>query len=154
MSYKISFAFTAITTRQRLGESHIDTSQKYISDNNLDEISYLGDFNYVISNFDTNAKPRFPTIAKKWLAFESSNSIFDTFRFKCPKRRLYSSTHTGTSKTRIDRIYVPSTLINQIKTTLFHKPGVRDGHRIVEATSAPHSRTPRNFVKYTNSQTD
>ena len=93
----------------------------------------MGDFNYVIFNLDINAKPRFLTIAKKWLAFESSNSIFDTFRFKCPKRRLYSNTHKSTSKTRIDRIYAPSTLINQIKTTLFHEPGVRDGHKIVEA---------------------
>ena len=51
-------------------EAHIDISQKYISDNNLDEIFYLGDFNYVISNLDTNSNPKFPTIAKKWLAFE------------------------------------------------------------------------------------
>ena len=114
-------------------EAHITIAQNYITTNSLEEIFFLGDFNYTTSNLDNNSNIlRFPTVAKNWLVFEQNNAIFDTFRHRCPKRRLYSNTHKKNIKTRIDRIYVPSTIIDQIKTTLFHETETK-GHRVVEA---------------------
>ena len=114
-------------------EQHIDIAQNYINNNTLEEIFFLGDFNYVTSNLDTNqGSINYQTLAQSWIVFEQNNSIFDTFRYRCPKRRLYSNTGTNKkSKTRIDRIYVPSTIIDQIKSTLFHETE-KIGHKVVE----------------------
>ena len=52
--------------------------------------------------------------------------------FDVKKGRLYSNTGTNKkSKTRVDRIYVPSTTIDQIISTLFHETE-KTGHKIVE----------------------
>ena len=114
-------------------ERHIDIAQNYINNNTLEEIFFLGEFNYVTSNLDTNqGSINYQTLAQSWIVFEQNNSIFDTFRYRCPKRRLYSNTGTNKkSKTRIDRIYVPSTIIDQIKSTLFHETE-KIRHKIVE----------------------
>ena len=114
-------------------EQHIDIAQNYITNNTLEEIFFLGHFNCITSNLDTNQSSiNFQALTQNWLVFEQNNSIFDTFRYRCPKRRLYSNTGTNKkSKTRIDRIYVPSTIIDQIKSTLLHETE-KTGHKVVE----------------------
>ena len=114
-------------------ELHITISQNFIVSNSLEDIFYLGDFNYTISALDRNSNQNpYPTLVQNWLAFEQQHAIFDTFRYRCPNKRLYSNTHKKSSKSRIDRIYVPSTLIDQVKNTLFHETETK-GHKIVEA---------------------
>ena len=68
-------------------EQHIDIAQNYITNNTLEEIFFLGHFNCITSNLDTNQSSiNFQALTQNWLVFEQNNSIFDTFRIRCQKR--------------------------------------------------------------------
>ena len=94
-----------------------------IIDGNLSGIMIVGDFNFVTSLLDRNSSSFTATdnmYRHEWEKLEINLGLLDSFRITNPKRRLYSYTHTnGTSRSRIDRIYVSNDLQGKIMSSTY-----------------------------------
>ena len=98
-----------------------------------------GDFNFVTSLLDRNSSS-FTSIDNnyryEWGKCQLDLGLIDAFRVTNPKRRCYTYTHTnGTSKARLDRIYVSNDLVGKIINNKIELANESD-HKIVYSTLA------------------
>ena len=76
-------------------EAHINLVNQKIINEKLENIIYLGDFNYVTEKIDRNnidSKYDNNLVVNKWKNFQASHNIKDTFRDKYPELRRYTYT--------------------------------------------------------------
>ena len=89
-----------------------------ITNNNLENIYFLGDFNFVTSTLDRNSHTLNSVddlASVAWKNFEASLDISDSFRVNNPSKIAYSYTHTNkVSRSRIDRIFVPTSITSRL----------------------------------------
>ena len=100
----------------------------------------IGDFNFVTSTLDRNSQclNRIDSeTGKVWCPFESEINIQDSFRITNTCRRLYSynSNRDKRISSRIDRIYVSSSLSSRILSSVFIPNKVSD-HKIIKVRFA------------------
>jgi len=105
-----------------------------ISDEGLSGILVVGDFNFVTSLLDRNSSSFTATdnmYRHEWQKIEIVLGLSDSFRITNPKRRLYSYTHTnGSSRSRLDRIYVSNDLQGKIMNSIYENVFSSD-HKIL-----------------------
>ena len=98
---------------------HFKRVENYIKDNNLQNIVWLGDFNFVTSPLDRNSHVLNPIddgAREPWQKLEDKLDIADSFRYLNPRRLIYTYTHTNKkSRSRIDRIYLSRDLLSRIE---------------------------------------
>ena len=98
---------------------HFKKVENYIIDNNLQNIVWLGDFNFVTSPLDRNShllNPIDEGAREPWQKLENKLDISDSFRYLNPRRLIYTYTHTNKkSRSRIDRIYLSCNLLPRIE---------------------------------------
>ena len=86
-------------------------------------IMIAGDFNFVTSLLDRNGSSFTATdnmYRHEWQKVEVSLGLSDCFRITSPKRRVYSYTHTnGSSRSRLDRIYISNDLQGKVVSSLY-----------------------------------
>ena len=89
----------------------------------MENIIICGDFNFVTSTNDrnTNKYTQLDNIYRsKWNIFEIKNDLLDSFRKIYPKRHLYTFSQTGgDSRSRIDRVYISSSMIGRDQKVTF-----------------------------------
>jgi len=107
---------------------------------NLENITILGDFNFVTSILDRNSQSLNRNdleTMKNWIPFEGKYNLQDSFRLNQPHRRLYSfsSRANATIKSRIDRIYLSSNLCGKALSTNYFLNSGSD-HKIVKLKMA------------------
>ena len=77
-------------------EAHINLVNQIIINEKLENILYLGDFNYVTEKIDrSNIDSKYDDnnlIVNKWKNFQASHNLKDTFRYKYPELRRYTCT--------------------------------------------------------------
>ena len=105
-----------------------------LKETNLCGIIICGDFNFVTSLLDRNSNS-FTSVDSnyrhEWGKLQLDFGLVDSFRVTNPKRRFYTYTHTnGTSRARLDRIYLSKDLIGKILSTNFEYASKSD-HKIV-----------------------
>ena len=116
----------------------IDIIKSKISDDNLENIFILGDFNFVTSTLDRNSNSYSVSdnmCKAKWEELETSASISDTFRALYKNRRLYTWSNSRHAKSRIDRIYIPSESVGQLEVVNFENSLFSD-HKLVRLRMA------------------
>ena len=125
------------------GKSHVAASEigsfitplyDRIIDENLSNTMIVGDFNFVTAKIDRNSNNFTATdkmYLKHWEKLEVDLGLVDSFRITNPKRRLYTFSHTnGTSKSRIDRLYLSGDLQGKVLSTIFENVFCSD-HKLV-----------------------
>ena len=114
---------------------HIDLANIKINNEKLENIIYLGDFNYVTDKIDRNnqeSKYDRKSTIQKWKIFQATHDLKDTFRDKHPDLRRYTYTHKNKKgRSRLDRIYVSENLFLKVKNTKFNETHTQD-HKMVE----------------------
>ena len=102
---------------------HINLIKSKINQNNLDSIIILGDFNFVTMRIDRNSHNLNGidnAALQLWSDLEDECNLLDSFRVTCPKRRIYTYSHTDKkSKSRLDRIYVSADMATKVDATNF-----------------------------------
>jgi len=118
---------------------HINLIKSKINQNNLDSIIILGDFNFVTMRIDRNShniNGIDNAALQPWADLEDECNLLDSFRVTCPKRRIYTYSHTDKkSKSRLDRIYVSADMATKVDATNFDTSCFSD-HKIVRVRIA------------------
>ena len=95
----------------------------FIVEKNLENIYFMADFNFVTSTLDRNSHTlnNVDEIARdSWNSLEESLEIVDSFRVNNPSELAYTYTHTNKiSMSRIDRIFVPTSISSKIVRQTF-----------------------------------
>ena len=110
-----------------------------LKETNLCGIIICGDFNFVTYLLDRNSD-YFTSVDSnyrhEWGKLQLDFGLVDSFRVTNPKRRFYTYTHTnGTSRARLDRIYLSKDLIGKILSSNFEYASESD-HKIVNLSLA------------------
>ena len=100
----------------------------------------LGDFNFVTSILDRNSNRlnSYDSETKSiWEDFENDCNVQDSFRLTNPTRRLYtySSKSNKKSRSRIDRVYISSSMAGRVISSVF-TTNVLSDHKIVKVKIA------------------
>ena len=110
---------------------------------------FIGDYNFVTSLMDRNTNHlNAGDISCKslWGEVETKYGLVDSFRITNKVRRLYTYSSPTHSKSRIDRIYIPTSFSGKIISTIFENTDVSD-HKIVKSIfKQPIKRGPGNFI--------
>ena len=118
-------------------ETIVNQISNTIENGNLENIVLCGDLNFVTSVKDrnTNIFTQTDKIYKEiWVNIQLKHNLLDAFRKLYPKRRLYTFHQTGgTSKSRIDRIYVSADISGRVQKMTFENSKESD-HKIVRLT--------------------
>jgi len=113
--------------------------RQFVIDNELENIYFLGDFNFVTSTLDRNSHilNRIDECALDlWKDLEMMLEITDSFRSNYPHKLSYSYTHTNRkSLSRIDRIFVPASKVNKIERHKFESTQFSD-HKLIHLKMA------------------
>ena len=119
--------------------THINLIRSKITQNNLDNVFVLGDFNFVTIRLDRNNNTLNGidnAALQPWTELEDECNLLDSFRVTCPKRRIYTYSHTDKkSKSRLDRIYVSADLATKVEATNFDISCFSD-HKILRVRMA------------------
>ena len=114
--------------------TQINLIKTKINHNNLDYVIILGDFNFVTMRLDRNShilNSIDNAALQPWTDLEDECSLLDSFRVTCPKRIIYTYSHTDRkSKSRLDRIYVSADMATKVEATNFDTSCYSD-HKIV-----------------------
>ena len=110
-----------------------------ISENHLENVMVIGDFNFVTSPLDRN-NSQFSGVDNnyrhEWTKLQLECGLTDAFRVSNPKKRAYTYRHTnGKSCSRIDRIYLSSECTGKIISNKFEYSSESD-HQIVHMNLA------------------
>jgi hypothetical protein len=110
-----------------------------ISENHLENVMVIGDFNFVSSPLDRN-NSQFSGVDNnyrhEWTKLQLECGLTDAFRVSNPKKRAYTYRHTnGKSCSRIDRIYLSSECTGKIISNKFEYSSESD-HQIVHMNLA------------------
>ena len=110
-----------------------------ISENHLENVLVIGDFNFVTSPLDRN-NSQFSGVDNnyrhEWTKLQLECGLMDAFRVSNPKKRAYTYRHTnGKSCSRIDRIYLSSECTGKIISNKFEYSSESD-HQIVHMNLA------------------
>ena len=134
----------------------LDVLWEKINSYELENPFIFGDFNYVTSFLDRNSNNfnNSDNVCKeKWNQIESKLKLYDSFRAIYKNRRLYTYSSPTSSKSRIDRIYVPESWYARLVKTVFENVGISD-HKIVKTIiSANIIKGPGQYV-FNNSMLD
>ena len=99
----------------------------------VEKYMILGDFNFIDHEKDkrNGLTSKDKQLNQVWIPFLDEMGMVDPFREQNPKRRIWSFLGTGVAKnSRIDRLYVNSTLTNDITNIRYiHTPFV--GHQVL-----------------------
>ena len=91
----------------------------YIKSNNLQNIIWSGDFNFVTSPLDRNSHTMNyvdEEAVEPWQELERNLEISDSFRYLSPRKLIYTYTHTNKiSRSRIDRVYLSRNLLTRLE---------------------------------------
>ena len=93
----------------------------------------IGDYNFVSSVLDRNTNllnPNDQSCKTLWNDIETRLNLVDCFRVTNKVRRLYTYSSPSHSKSRIDRIYISTSMSGKIVSTSFENTDVSD-HKIV-----------------------
>ena len=119
--------------------NHINLIKSKITQNNLENVFILGDFNFVTMRIDRNSHTLNGidnAALKSWQDLEDECSLLDSFRITSPKRIIYTYSHTDRkSKSRLDRIYIGADLATKVEATNFDTSCFSD-HKIVRVRIA------------------
>ena len=120
-------------------KAHISKMNDKISENHLVNVLLCGDFNFVTSLLDRNSS-HFTSVdnnyRQEWAKFQLNIGLIDAFRVTSPKKRQYTYLHTnGTSRARLDRIYVSEELVSKIASNTTEHAFESD-HKIVDLNLA------------------
>ena len=132
------FSFYAKSKATKIEIKNImSTILNKVKNNNLSGIILCGDFNFVTSLLDRNSST-FTSVDNnyrhEWGKIQLELELIDCFRVTNPKRRYYTYTHTnGTSRARLDRIYVSKDLVGKILTNTIDYASESD-HKIVNVS--------------------
>ena len=122
------------TNDKRTWSEQFNKINDYIIDNNLENIYFLGDFNFVTSTLDRNSHTlnSIDELAgDSWKNLEASLDIADSFRVNNPSKIAYSYTHTNkVSRSRLDRFYVPTYIASRPVSHIFEASHFSD-HKII-----------------------
>ena len=106
----------------------------FITNNNLENIYFLGDFNFVTSTLDRNSRTLNSVdelAGDSWKSLEASLELADSFRVNNPSKIAYSYTHTNkVSRSRIDRIFVSTLTTSRIVRHNFEVSQFSD-HKVI-----------------------
>ena len=120
-------------------KGYMSAIQDKIVNDSMNGIIITGDFNFVTSLLDRNSGAYTATdnmYRHEWQKLEINLGLMDAFRITNPKRRLYSYTHTnGTSRSRIDRIYISPDLQGKVLSSAFENVFCSD-HKITKLNFA------------------
>ena len=118
-------------------ENIVEKINNTIENGKLENIILCGDLNFVTSIKDrnTNTFTQTDKIYKEiWVNIQLKHNLLDAFRKLYPKRRLYTFHQTGgTSKSRIDRIYLSADISGRVQKMTFENSKESD-HKIVRLT--------------------
>ena len=107
---------------------------QFAINNDLKNLYFLGDFNFVTSTLDRNSNMlnRIDESASEvWKDLEIRLDITDSFRANNPQKRAYSYTHTNRkSRSRIDRIFIPVSQAHKIERLNFEASQYSD-HKLI-----------------------
>ena len=94
--------------------NHINMIKNKIKQNKLEQVSIIGDFNFVTLRIDRNSHALNAidnAALQPWIELEDECNLLDSFRITNPKRIMYTYTHTDKkAKSRLDRMYVSTDL--------------------------------------------
>ena len=105
-------------TDKQSAEGLISAIETKVTDDSLENIIIIGDYNFVTSILDRKSGQFIPAdnlYRDKWTQFEINVDIVDAFRKLCPKKRLYTFFQGGSiPKSRIDRLYISNDISGKI----------------------------------------
>ena len=117
-------------TKREVIEKIIDKIKNENIQNNL---FCFGDYNFVTSPLDrnTNKLNSNNTLCTQiWNDLEATSDLVDSFRVTNKIKRLYTFSSPTNSKSRLDRVFVPTSWSGKIISTVFENVQVSD-HKIV-----------------------
>ena len=114
-------------------KNYLDKMREEIILNDRQNLTFLGDFNFVTSSLDRNSNniEADGKYINLWEEFTSQFDLIDTFRITNPRRRQYTfSTPNEKSKSRIDRIYMSRMNTGLVHSNVFQNTLLSD-HKVV-----------------------
>ena len=101
----------------------VSSIENKVTEEKLENIFILGDFNFVTSTLDRKSNTFIPAdnlYRHKWTNLELKIHILDPFRKLYPTRRLYSFFQAGKlPKSRLDRVYISNDISGKVDSVKF-----------------------------------
>ena len=158
-TYHISIMYGYTGNSATRSKMELFTEKILSSHKRNDKNLILGDFNFVDNDLDRVSATRVgqnqsdKTLEQPWLHTIAELDLEDPFRFKNPRRKMFSYVHTANkSKSRLDRLYVTSSILNNIISYKHTQTPFTKAHKVLSFTVKENVERGPSFWKMNTSR--